>query len=198
MPAKPPVKSSATVKPSPSPALTFRPVTTATRDDFEQLFTQPGAPSYCWCMVWRRTSEEAKQHGGADRKQQMWKRIAASTPIGLIGYIDGEPRAWVSIAPRETYRNLGGPSAAAGEVIWSLVCFFVPRKLRGQGTVHRLIAGAVAHARANGATAVEAYPVDDAAPSYRFMGFVSVFEDAGFDEIGRAGTRRHVMRLKFG
>lgn len=30
-------------------------------------------------------------------------------------------------------------------------------------------------------------------PSYRFMGFVPVFEKAGFREVGRAGTRRHVM-----
>lgn len=33
-------------------------------------------------------------------------------------------------------------------------------------------------------------------PSYRFMGFVSSFRKAGFEEVGRAGTRRHVMRLR--
>jgi predicted GNAT family acetyltransferase len=82
-----------------------------------------------------------------------------------------------------------------GEVIWSLVCFFVPRRLRGQATVRTLIAAAVDHARQNGATIVEAYPVDEAAPSYRFMGFVKVFAEAGFAEVGRAGNRRHVMRL---
>ena len=175
--------------------LTFRPVTAATRADFERLFGAPGSPSYCWCMVWRRTSEEAKRHDGPDRRIQMLERIAAAVPVGLIGYADGQPTAWVSIAPRETYRNLGGPPAEPGEVIWSLVCFFVPRKRRGQGTVRALIAAAVDHARANGATVVEAYPVDAAAPSYRFMGFVPVFAEAGFSEIGRAGSRRHVMRL---
>jgi GNAT superfamily N-acetyltransferase len=175
--------------------ITFRPVTDETRGDFERLFTQPGAPKYCWCMVWRRTSEEAKHHDPADRKRQMMKRIAAGVPVGLIGYFADAPTAWVSIAPRETYRNLGGPPAQANEVIWSLVCFFVPRKLRGQGTVRRLIQAAVDHARENGATGVEAYPVDEAAPSYRFMGFVPVFTAAGFTEIGLAGSRRHVMRL---
>jgi hypothetical protein len=30
------------------------------------------------------------------------------------------------------------------------------------------------------------------------MGFVSLFERVGFTEIGRAGTRRHVMRLALG
>jgi hypothetical protein len=175
--------------------LTFKSVTSATRGDFEHLFGAPGAPSYCWCMVWRRTSEEAKHHSGPDRKTQMMSRIAAGVPVGLVGYRDGEPSAWVSIGPRDTYRNLGGPAAEAGEVIWSLVCLFVPRRLRGQATVRSLIAAAVDHARHNGATIVEAYPVDEAAPSYRFMGFVKVFAEAGFVEVGRAGNRRHVMRL---
>jgi predicted GNAT family acetyltransferase len=83
-------------------------------------------------------------------------------------------------------------------VIWSIVCFYVPRRLRGHGTVRRLIAAAVDHARHEGATVVEAYPVDVDAPSYRFMGFIPVFAEAGFTEIGRAGIHRHVMRLTVG
>ena len=59
----------------------------------------------------------------------------------------------------------------------------------------RLIGAAVDHARENGATVVEAYPVDPTSPSYLFMGFVGTFEAMGFREVGRAGTRRHVMRL---
>jgi len=179
----------------PPAELTFRPVDETTVADFEALFTAPGAPKYCWCMVWRRASAEAKQNDGASRKRQMMERIAAGVPVGLIAYDGDTPVAWVSIAPRQTYRNLGGPEAAPGEMIWSLVCFFVPRRRRRQGMTARLIAAAVAHARKNGATVVEAYPVDAAAPSYRFMGFVPVFERAGFSEIGRAGRRRHVMRL---
>jgi hypothetical protein len=62
--------------------------------------------------------------------------------------------------------------------------------------VRRLIAGAVDHAKARGATVVEAYPVDPDAPSYRFMGFVPVFAEAGFTDRGMAGTRRHCMQLR--
>jgi GNAT superfamily N-acetyltransferase len=178
-----------------STSLTFRPVTSATCADFERLFGSPGAPHYCWCMAWRRTSEEAKHPSGADAKRQMMKRITAGVPVGLLGYARGEPSAWVSIAPRDTFR-LRGHEAGPDESIWSLTCFFVPRPLRGHGTVHALLEAAVEHARANGATAVEAYAVDDTSPSYRHMGFVSVFRKAGFVEVGRAGTRRHVMRRK--
>jgi GNAT superfamily N-acetyltransferase len=81
------------------------------------------------------------------------------------------------------------------EKVWSLACFFVPRELRGLGMTPRLLSAAVDHARKHGATVVEAYPVDADSPSYRFMGFVPVFETAGFQEVGLAGSRRHVMRL---
>jgi GNAT superfamily N-acetyltransferase len=175
--------------------LTFRPVDKATWGDFVSFFESPGAPKYCWCMAWRRTPEEDKHQDGADRKRQMKGRVDRGVPVGLLGYDAGKPVAWVSIAPRETYRKLGGPEAQPDETIWSLACFFVPRALRGQGLTRRLIAAAVKHAHDNGATIVEAYPVNAASPSYRFMGFVPVFAAAGFAEIGRAGSRRHVMRL---
>jgi len=178
-----------------SGALTFHPVTKANRADFEAFFSARGAPHFCWCMVWRRTSAEAKLKTPADRKRMMMQRIAAGVPIGLLAYDGDAPVAWVSIAPRDTYRNLGGPEAKEGEKIWSIACFFVPRKRRGEGMVHRLIAAAVAHAKKQGATIVEAYPVPPDAPSYRFMGFVPVFEKAGFADVGMAGIRRHVMRL---
>lgn len=175
-------------------ALSFRPVTRSTRAEFEAFFSSPGAPKWCWCMVWRRSSVEAKHNDSVGRKRQMMQRIDAGTPVGLIAYRKDEPVGWVSIAPRETYRNLGGPEANEGEVIWSIACFYVPRKLRGEGLVRDLIAGAVKHAKKRGATIVEAYPVPTDAPSYRFMGFIPVFKEAGFKDVGMAGVRRHVMR----
>jgi GNAT superfamily N-acetyltransferase len=72
---------------------------------------------------------------------------------------------------------------------------YIRRALRGRGQAHAMIGAAVDYARERGATAVEAYPVDPDSPSYRHMGFVPAFEVAGFAEIGRAGSRRHIMRL---
>jgi hypothetical protein len=59
----------------------------------------------------------------------------------------------------------------------------------------QLLRSAIEHAARNGATIIEAYPVDADSPSYRFMGFIETFNKAGFQEVGRAGQRRHVMRL---
>lgn len=175
--------------------LTFHEVDQSRWADFERLFESRGSPSYCWCMVWRATPEEAKHRDGASRKAAMAGRISSGVPVGLLGYLDKEPVAWCSIAPRSTFRRLVN-DGTPDEGIWSITCFFVVRRLRGQGITQRIIKAAVEAARSHGAAIVEAYPVDEDAHSYRFMGFKPVFEKAGFTEVGRAGTRRHVMQMK--
>jgi GNAT superfamily N-acetyltransferase len=160
--------------------------------DFERLFESRGAPKYCWCMAWRATPEE-RGVPGSERKPLMRARVEAGVPVGLLGYLDGEPSAWCSVAPRPTHRKLE-PGQNDDPTIWSVTCFFVPRALRGQGLSRRLLEAALEHARRSGAKVVEAYPVDPDSPSYRFMGFRSLYEAAGFEEVGRAGERRRVVR----
>lgn len=176
-------------------ALEFRPVDAGRWHDFEALFEAPGGPKYCWCMVWRVDAKERRTTKGAERKPMMHRRIMDNVPVGLLAYEDHKPVAWVSVAPRETYNRLGGPDAEPGDVIWSLACMFIPRARRGEGMAHSLIAAAITHATAAGATMLEAYPVDPDSPSYKFMGLVPAFERAGFEFVQMAGTRRHVMRL---
>lgn len=175
--------------------IVFSEVTAARWPDFEGLFECRGSPKACWCMVWRAMPEEAKHRDGASRKAAMAKRIAAGTTVGLLGYLDEEPVAWCSVAPRSTYRRLVN-DGSSDEGIWSIACFFVVRRLRGLGITQRIIAAAVDFAKSKGASIVEAYPVDSESPSYRFMGFVPIFEAAGFCEVGRVGTRRHVFQLR--
>lgn len=165
--------------------------------DLERLFQARGGPKSCWCMVWRATPAESRHTDGASRQAALRSRVAAGVPVGLLAYLDGEPMAWCSVAPRPAYRRLGGPEDPDLDPsrVWSIVCFFVARGARGHGLMRHLLDSAIACARRQGAAVVGAYPVDPDSPSYRFMGFVPVFEAAGFTEVGRAGIRRHVMRL---
>jgi GNAT superfamily N-acetyltransferase len=174
----------------------FKEVTSDNWSDFEALFECRGGPKACWCMVWRATPAEAKHKDGASRKAAMHHRVASGITVGLLGYLDQEPVAWCSVAPRSTYRRLVDDHNRDDESIWSIACFFVIRRLRGQGITQRLIAAAVEFATSRGASVIEAYPVDTDSPSYRFMGFVPAFETAGFREVGRAGTRRHIFQLR--
>ena len=173
--------------------LTFKPVTAETVGDFEALFEAKGAPKYCWCMAWRATTEELKDTSSASRKQQMLGRVKDKVQVGLVAYRDKAAVGWVSLAPKENFRGLGGPED--GRTVWSLTCMYVPRVQRKTGLSASLIQAAASYARRQGAVVLEAYPVDPESPSYRFMGFVPAFERLGFEAVGREGKRRHVMRL---
>ena len=181
------------------PELAFKEVTSETWLDFERLFESRGAPKYCWCMVWRNPPPGEDKSSRPNKKRSIEKIIKSGTPVGIIGYIEGEPTGWCSIAPKPTYRSgIGGIEVPnePPESVWSIACFFVPRRLRGLGIGEQLLHAVVDHAGARGAKSVEAYPVDPDSPSYLFMGFVPMFERAGFKKVGTAGTRRQVMRLQ--
>jgi GNAT superfamily N-acetyltransferase len=177
--------------------LTFREVDQEIWPDLEQLFESRGGPKYCWCMVWRATPKESKGNAQV-HKAALKHRVDTAIPIGIVGYLIQEPVAWCSIAPRPTFRGLGGIEDSTEENVWSLTCFFVKRNLRRKGITRQLISAVVTHATLKGATIIEAYPVDPGSPSYRFMGYVESFKAAGFEEVGLAGSRRHVLRLKVG
>lgn len=172
----------------------IRPVDQSNWIDFEMLFECKGGPKYCWCMLWRANADELKQNNPTSKKNFIKKRVQNNIPIGLLAYIDEEPIAWCSIAPRETYQRLGGDETLAN--VWSLVCFFIKKEHRKKGLVEKLILNAKKYAKENGAEYLEAYPVQPDSPSYRFMGFVPFFEKAGFNFIKKAGIRRHVMACK--
>jgi GNAT superfamily N-acetyltransferase len=177
--------------------ITFRPVTSDNRDDFEKLFESRGGPKSCWCTVWRTVEAvPTAELPATAKKLEMKRRISSGEPIGLLGYHDAQPVAWCSIAPRDTYRASMSDVMPDDEKqkIWSIVCFFVSRAFRGQGIFQRLISAAEEHAARNGATLLEGYPVDPDSPSYRFGGYVPAFEQAGYALVGRKGARRHIVR----
>lgn len=174
----------------------FTAVTRKTRTDFEGFFEAPGGPKYCWCMAWRPLPDRREHVQHAELKGAMMALVEAGTPVGILAELDGTTVGWCSVAPRQTYRKLSSRQDDGETDIWSIVCFYVPRALRGGGLAAALLDAAIDHAFANGASTIEAYPVDQASPSYRFMGFRDMFAARGFHKIGMAGSRRHVMRLK--
>lgn len=84
------------------------PVEQTNWNDFEALFQSKGILRNCWCMAWRMTKDELKQNNPTSRKGFIKQRIETDVPVGLLAYAGNEPIAWCSIAPRQTYRRLGG------------------------------------------------------------------------------------------
>lgn len=148
-------------------------------------------------MVWRKGPDgKAAGPEKAARRAAMAGLVAQGTPVGILGYLLETPVAWCAIAPRATYGK-GLASIQAGDSglnLWSLVCFFVATPYRNTGLFSALLAAAEAEAHRQGADVIEAYPVAPDSPSYRFSGFVPNFEAAGYQPVGREGTRRVVVR----
>jgi len=173
----------------------FRAVSAENWTDFETLFQKRGAPKSCWFTAWRNIRPEFKDDPRG-KKHEMEKRIRGGEPSGILGFVNDDPIAWCSVSPRATYRSSMADALAGdeNETIWSIVCFFVMGNFRRRGLFTRLIEAAEIHAARNGATVLEAYPVDPDSPSYRFGGFLPAFEELGYEKIGRKGSRRHVVR----
>jgi GNAT superfamily N-acetyltransferase len=118
----------------------------------------------------------------------------------VLAYVDGEVAGWCSVAPKSTYRALVNSRTiphVQDDGAWSVVCFVVRPGFRRRGLMHELLDGAVEHAHAMGATALEGYPVDpDGArvdQTSGYVGTVALFEEHGFSRVcltaGRRGGR---------
>ncbi len=181
-------------------SLAVEPVTPERWPDLVDLFERRGprggyrnVPAYgCWCMYWRdRTLEH-----GTPKKRAMGRLVRAGREPGLLAYDDGSPVGWVSVAPREEFQAiLDSPQYRPrdeDEGVWSLVCFAVDRYAQRQGVCHALLGGAVEHAFARGARAVEAYAHVSNRSDY--MGHAELFRAHGFEPF-RQAPKRTIMRL---
>ena len=74
-------------------------------------------------------------------------------------------------------------------------CLYIRKGYRRRGITSALIAAAVKAAKAAGAPALEAYPLDaDLTPSASGTGYASTFARAGFETIARHTPPRPIMR----
>jgi GNAT superfamily N-acetyltransferase len=149
-------------------------------------------------MFYRKTGTDTGV--GAENRRAMKTLVDKGNVPGLIGYEDGVPVAWVSLGPREDYPKLRRSPVMKpvdDRPVWSIVCFFVDRSVRGKGLAERMLRAAVDHARAHGARLVEAYPVDTQErkpPDEMFFGAKSMYDRAGFREVARRRPTRPVVR----
>ncbi len=184
--------------------LEYHPLTADRWPDLERLFGKRGAYAGCWCMWWRLTRSQFDKNSGEENKQAL-KAIGDSGEVpGLLAYADGEPIAWCSLGPRETYPALERSRTLKrvdDEPVWSVVCFFVAKPFRGQGLMVRVLKAAMEYAKERGARVVEAYPVEPAKPlsgCSGYTGVVSAFSKAGFVEVLRRSETRPIMRYFVG
>ena len=175
-------------------------------EDFASFMVprKPGGQG-CMCMTYRNSSLDMPA-----RIEHMRGLCANEPGPGVLAYVDGEVAGWCSVAPKSTHRALVNSRTIPridDEHVWSIVCFVVRPGFRRRGLMHHLLDGAVAHAIAMGAPAVEGYPVDpgndrvDQTSGY--VGTVALFESHGFTRVQqttghRGGKPRWVVRRELG
>lgn len=188
----------------PSPKLAIHPLTPERWPDLAKLFGPRGACAGCWCMWWRLPRAEWEAGKGEGNRRGLEAYVREGRVPGLVAYRRGEPVGWVAVEPREVYPRLARSRTLApvdGAPVWSITCFFVARPHRGEGLTGLLIDAAVRHARAHGASLVEAYPVElrkATGDAFVYTGAASTFRARGFEEVARRSPTRPIVRRATG
>ena len=186
-------------------SLEIHPLTPERWPDLVRLFNGPGGSQVrgCWCMFYRRSGRTEVPDGMSrpeHAKCSLKALVDAGTVPGLIGYRGGEPVGWLSLGPREDYARLERSPVMRpvdAKPVWSVVCFFTAKQMRGQHVAEAMLAGAIDYARSCGARLLEAYPVDKAkrsADDSIWFGGKAMYDRAGFAEVARRKPTRPVMR----
>jgi GNAT superfamily N-acetyltransferase len=190
--------------------LRIEPLTPARWQDVVALFGTRGDPSWCWCQYFLTTGKDYTSDAAGNRRDLEGQVRSGERPPGLLAYAGDVAVGWVQLGPRTAYprlcasRSLAAVSGADldDDTVWSVTCFVVKVGHRRKGVAAALLDAAVAFARDQGARALEGHPVDvsaraggRAAGAELYHGIASTFVAAGFDELGRTGPTRPVMRL---
>jgi GNAT superfamily N-acetyltransferase len=209
-------------QPLPPTTLLIRPANQVPWDDLKAVFGDRDS-GRCNCQrfktrgwFWEQATDE--QRRAQLRDQANCDDPAATSTTGLVAYLRDQdhdqgttPVGWVAVEPRTEYpRLLGLPTVWKGrpdedkrdDSVWAVTCFVVRKGYRRRGITYALAEAAVAHARANGARALEGYamltqPGREITWGELHVGARQVFAEAGLVEVSRPSVRRVVMRIDF-
>ena len=164
-----------------------RPATEARFDDVAAVLGPKNpASSVCWCLSHRLPAKENRALVGPARGERVRELCRRDVAPGVLAYDGDVVVGWAAVAPRAEL-----PFARSTKIphvddlpVWSVWCLRVRPGHRGRGISLPLLEGAVEYARAEGAPAVEGYPVDNAGAkvdlTMAYVGTLALFERAGF------------------
>jgi GNAT superfamily N-acetyltransferase len=144
------------------------------------------ASSVCWCLSYRLDARSNRELTGPDRGEKVRELCSREPAPGLLAYEGTDVAGWVAVAPRaETSFARATRIPHVDDLpVWSIWCIRVRPGHRGRGVSRALLTAAVEYAGAQGAPAVEGYPVDNAGarvnPTLAYVGTRALFESAGF------------------
>jgi GNAT superfamily N-acetyltransferase len=178
--------------------------------DVERVLRMPGEPSECWCQFFRFTRDEFGERSHEANEENLRRLVEEGLRPGLVAYDGDDPVGWCAVAPISSLPRIARspffadirPDDDDPSGRWAVTCFVVREGARGLRLVDTLLAAAADFARDNGATGIEAYPLDtnkaeEVTPDNLFGGTVTAFESAGFTHLADLGPDRAIMVQRF-
>jgi GNAT superfamily N-acetyltransferase len=175
----------------------------ATPYRWDDLVAVMGGCSYarkCWCAYWYLPNAAFKAGWGDANRETLERLVKEGQEPGLLAYVDSEPAAWVSVAPRGSFDRLNRSRNFApsdDKDVWAVNCFVVLPDFRRQGLMVQLAAAAADFAIGKGAAGAEAYPLvpgPKTSAGDLYLGTDRAFLAAGYVEVARPLPRRPIMR----
>ena len=171
--------------------LSLYPATPDRLADLESLFGTSGADDGCWCMTWRQTESQLENATSESNHVLLEGQISSGISSGLLAYMGDQAVGWCGVSPRASFARLEHhpyfQKPTTDKALWTIICLFVRKQARKQGVASGLLRAAVKYAIANGAQAIEAYPVNShgkhLTEKEAFPGTVPMFLKVGFKEI---------------
>lgn len=184
-----------------SASITFAPASPGRLDDLVAVFSDCSYGRRCWCGYWYLPNRAYKAGWGEGNREHFEELVKSGAEPGIIAYADGQPAAWLGIAPRTAFDKLNRSKPFApvdGTPVWAMNCFIVRKQWRKTGMMRRLIDAGIDFVRERGGRMIEAYPFDASRKPLNdelFVGTVAAFRDCGFVEVARRLPSRPIMRL---
>jgi GNAT superfamily N-acetyltransferase len=187
------------MNPIPPLDLTVRPLTPDLFPAIEDLFGPSGARG-CWCMYWR--IGVAYRQRPLEANRDAFRQVVETEPSpGLLAFAGDLPVGWCQLTPRTAVPQLDRTwrlRRIDKTPVWSISCIYVRKGYRKRGVTAALIQAAIQTAKAAGAPALEAYPLDPKlTPSASSTGFLSTYLRAGFKVVARHTAPRPIVRYTF-
>jgi GNAT superfamily N-acetyltransferase len=160
------------------------------------VFADNAGWASCYCRFHHVDGSGWGERSAAENRADLAAGLESGDTRAFVAAIEGRLAGWCNASLRRAYpaHRDGSPD---DDRVAAIVCFAVAPPYRGHGVARRLLEAAIERLRADGATAVEAYPTrDPASASAAYHGTVAMFGAAGFTLVSD-DDHGIVMRLAF-